>query len=76
MTGKGSYHEKIDDFLTVSQAAALLGVSPSTLRNWDRMGKLKATRHPINAYRLYRRSDLDGLLKSLQGLTHEKGVVT
>jgi len=41
--------------LTVGEAAAFLGVSPSTLRNWDRAGRLKAGRHPINGYRLYER---------------------
>lgn len=39
--------------LTVAAAAKLLGVSVSTLRNWDRAGKLKPHRHPINGYRLY-----------------------
>ncbi len=39
--------------LTVGQAADLLGVSISTLRNWDRQGKFVAARHPINGYRIY-----------------------
>lgn len=54
-------HEKLSDYLTVAQAAEHLGVSPSTLRNWDREGKLKAARHPLNRYRLYRVDDLDKL---------------
>lgn len=57
--------EKLDDYLTVAQAAEYLGVSPSTLRNWDRSGKLKARRHPLNRYRLYRREDLDRLLQMI-----------
>jgi DNA-binding transcriptional MerR regulator len=32
---------KIRDYLTVGQAAEFLGVSPWTLRYWDRTGKLK-----------------------------------
>jgi len=48
--------------LTVSEAAALLGVSDSTIRNWDRSGRLKAVRHPINNYRLYDRQQLQDLL--------------
>jgi excisionase family DNA binding protein len=39
--------------LTIGQAAEILGVSISTLRNWDRDGKFPATRHPINQYRIY-----------------------
>jgi len=45
-------------FLTVKEAAELIGVSPSTIRNWDRTGKVKAIRHPVNNYRLYNRNEL------------------
>jgi MerR family copper efflux transcriptional regulator len=51
------------DYLTVKDAAAFLGVSPSTLRNWDRSGKVKAVRNPLNGYRLYPREGLSALLK-------------
>ncbi|MBI1756857.1 MAG: MerR family DNA-binding transcriptional regulator [Fimbriimonas ginsengisoli] len=44
--------------LTVADAAELLGVSSSTLRNWDRAGKLKARRHPMNGYRLYEKAEI------------------
>ena len=63
----------LGDFLTVSEAASTLGGSPSTLRNWDRAGKLKATRHPINGYRLYRREDLPRLIDQLEEASREKG---
>ena len=53
------------DYVTIKQASELLGVSPSTLRNWDRSGKVKAWRHPLNGYRLYRRQQLEALLASL-----------
>jgi len=53
---------KLRDYLTVAEAAELLGVSASTLRNWDRAGKLRASRHPVNGYRLYERADLVRLL--------------
>ena len=43
------------DFVTIRQAAGVIGVSPATLRNWDRGGKLKALRNLANRYRLYRR---------------------
>jgi predicted site-specific integrase-resolvase len=36
--------------LTIRQAAKILSVSPDTLRRWDKAGKLKASRHPINNY--------------------------
>lgn len=56
---------KLGDYLKISDAAAYLGVHPDTLRRWDRAGKLKARRHPVNRFRLYLRSDLDKLLGQL-----------
>jgi excisionase family DNA binding protein len=53
----------LEKYLTVKVAAALLGVCPSTLRNWDRAGKLKARRHPMSHYRLYRRAELEAVLR-------------
>jgi DNA (cytosine-5)-methyltransferase 1 len=55
--------------MTVSQAAQFLGVSASTLRNWDRAGKLVAIRHPVNGYRLYRKEDLIALLRKMEDET-------
>lgn len=56
----------IDDFLRVKEAAALLGVSPNTIRNWGRDEKLPEYRHPVNNYRLYKKRDLEKLLKALR----------
>lgn len=58
----------LSEYLTVRKAAQLLGVSVSTLRNWDRCGKLKPVRNPLNGYRLYR---LDHLLKLLGNLDRQ-----
>ncbi len=57
---------KLNEYLTVGEAAELLGVSKDTLRRWDRAGKLKARRHPITGYRLYLKSELEKLLGSLR----------
>ena len=54
----------LGEYLTVKLAAEFLGVSPSTLRNWDRAGKLRPHRHPMNHYRLYRRAELEAVLRS------------
>ena len=53
---------QLNGYLTVKEAAAYLGASPATLRNWDRTGKLTPCRHPVNGYRLYRKEDLDQIL--------------
>jgi DNA (cytosine-5)-methyltransferase 1 len=52
-------------YITVKQAAEYLGVTVMTLHRWDASGKLKALRHPINRYRLYKPSDLKKLLKDI-----------
>jgi MerR family copper efflux transcriptional regulator len=54
---------KLRDFLRISEAAEYLGVSPNTLRNWERAGKIVAHRHPMNRYRLFKRQDLDAVLR-------------
>lgn len=53
------------NYLTVSEASKYLGVSPLTLRNWDKKGKLVAHRHPANNYRLYKISDLEKFLEKI-----------
>lgn len=49
------------ELLTIKAAADVLGVSEQTLRRWDRAGKLRPTRHPMNGYRLYRRDVINEL---------------
>lgn len=53
---------KLDGLLRVGQAAKFLSVSNETLRNWDKSGRLVATRHPVTGYRYYRREDLETFL--------------
>ena len=55
--------DKLDGYLRIQEAAEFLGVSPNTLRNWGREDKIAEFRHPVNNYRLYRRSDLEELLR-------------
>ena len=52
------------EYLTVKDAAEYLGVTIMTLHRWDAAGKLSPRRHPINNYRLYKRSELKLLLKT------------
>lgn len=59
-------------FLTVKQVARLLGVTPLTIRNWDKRSRLQAYRNPINNYRIYKIEDVENLLKDIEGT---KGMV-
>jgi excisionase family DNA binding protein len=52
--------------LTVGDAAQVLGVTRATLRNWDKAGKLKAHRHPVNGYRLYKREEVEALRDAIR----------
>lgn len=58
--------EKITEYLTIKEAAEFLGISPSTLRNWEKQGKLSAHRNPMNGYRLYLKGELERLLKLIR----------
>ena len=66
MVRKNEEAGSLAHYLTVAQAADVLGLSSSTLRDWDGSGKLKAARHAVNAYRLYRRQDLERLLAQVR----------
>jgi len=54
-----------DGFVRVKEAAKILGVCPNTVRTWGADGKLKEYRHPLNNYRLFKRKELEHVLKML-----------
>lgn len=54
-----------DEYISLQEAATLLEVTATTLRNWDRKGKLRAIRHPLNKYRMYRLKEVLGLQRQL-----------
>jgi DNA (cytosine-5)-methyltransferase 1 len=53
-------------YITIKNAALILGVSKPTLRNWDKSAKLKAYRHPINNYRVYKIEDIEKLIELIE----------
>jgi excisionase family DNA binding protein len=55
--------ENFNNYITVREAAKMLGVCEATLRRWDRLGKLTAIRHPINGYRLYKIEKITSLIR-------------
>ncbi|NBO24495.1 MAG: MerR family DNA-binding transcriptional regulator [Chlamydiae bacterium] len=66
---KKSGHEK-SDYLTIKTAAEVLSVTPTTLRRWDKAGKLKTRQHPMNNYRIYDPVEVEALKKAiLKGVT-------
>lgn len=57
-------------YFSIKEAAEILGVSPLTLRNWDKSGKFKAARHPMNNYRVYKLSSLEHIIEDIEGGTN------
>ena len=53
-------------YLTIKNAADMLGVTPLTMRNWDKKGLLTAYRNPINNYRVYRLDQIQVLIRKLE----------
>ncbi len=54
-------------YLSIKQASYVIGVTPLTLRNWDKAGKLCSYRNPINNYRYYRVDQLEAFLRQMEG---------
>ena len=52
-----------EDYLTVKEASRLLGVKPATLYAYVSRGVLRSYRQGIKRERLYRRVEVEGLLR-------------
>ncbi|MCP6719144.1 MAG: MerR family DNA-binding transcriptional regulator [Patescibacteria group bacterium] len=62
-------HIKVDPqkrYLKIGEVANILGVTTLTLRNWDKLGKLKSYRHPINNYRVYKPEDIEFFVRKVE----------
>ena len=58
-------------YFSIKEAAEILGVTPLTLRNWDKSGKFPASRHPMNNYRVYKLSSLERVIEDIEGGTEK-----
>ena len=54
-----------DEFVLVKEAADLFGVCPNTIRSWGGSGKLTEYRHPVNDYRMFKKKEIERLLKKM-----------
>lgn len=52
-----------EEYLTVKEAARLLGVKPASLYAYVSRGTLRSYRQGIKRQRLYRRAEVEGLLR-------------
>lgn len=53
------------DYYSLNEVSQILGKSKETLRRWDRDGKFTAVREPISEYRIYKKEQVNTLLKQL-----------
>lgn len=58
-------------YFSIKEAAEILGVSALTLRNWDKSGKFRAQRHPMNNYRVYKLSSLEHIINDIESGTEK-----
>jgi len=58
----------MENHITIGKAAKKLGVTPDTLRRWDKAGKLSSKRHPVNNYRVYNEEQINWVAKEIKQL--------
>jgi site-specific DNA-methyltransferase (adenine-specific) len=56
----------MEQYLSISEASEKIGVSRETLRRWDKSGKFKSIRHPMNNYRVYPINSIESFVEELQ----------
>ena len=60
-------------YISIKDAARMLGVTPLTLRNWDKKGILTAYRNPINNYRVYRLDQIELFQRRIENSKNKRG---
>lgn len=62
----GKIMVKIIDCLNRTQAANFLGINITTLRMWERKGKIKSYKHPMTGYPLFNKQELQDLIRLIE----------
>ena len=57
---------ELSEYVKTAKAARILGVSQNTLRAWAEAGKIPVRRNPANAYRLFKRANLENYLAKVE----------
>ena len=53
------------EYITIQEAAGLLGVTAQTLRTWESKGELVPYRNPINNYRMYKVGQIEEFIEQM-----------
>ena len=59
-------------YLSIKEAARMVGVTPLTLRNWDKKGILTSYRNPVNNYRVYRADQMELFLRKIENSKNKR----
>ena len=62
-------------FFTIGQAAAMIGVTPKTLRVWEKLGKIEPAQRTIGGHRRYTHADIKKVTKEDQIVPDDRIVV-
>ncbi len=62
----GNPMAKLNEYVKTAEAAAILGISQNSLRGWTDAGKIRCHRNPANGYRLFKRSELEKFLRTVE----------
>ncbi len=57
---------KVSDYIKIGEAAKFLGVTICTFRNWEKKNKIKVYRNPFNNHRMYKKEELERILKEIE----------
>jgi len=54
------------EYVSIKETARLIGVSPQTLRKWEKEGNLVPYRNPINNYRMYKVEQIEQFIEEMR----------
>ena len=60
------------EYVTIKEASDLLGVTPQTLRAWEKKGELVPYRNPINNYRVYKVGQIEEFIEEMRNARLKK----
>ncbi len=55
----------MDDYLGIKEARKILKTTAATLHRWEKFGKIKSYRHPMNNYRYYKIEDINKIINKI-----------
>jgi len=61
------------EYITIKESADLIGVSPQTLRKWEKQGELVPYRNPINNYRMYKVVQIEMFIEEMRNERSRRG---